>query len=81
MRTRFRSESDEWTTAGLMINSPEALAAIRTVLDERGPVIVEWRHYRGSSAPDRLIFEDFGEFQSWLQARTYAGDSIWVWDF
>ena len=59
MRVRFYCESDGWTTQGRKITDPECLEAIRKVLDEEGPVVVEHWFYRGSCAPDRLVFEDF----------------------
>jgi len=60
-RTRFRSEAEDWTTEGSSINADGKLDAIRRELDHRGPVILEHRHYRGSSAPTRLLFDDFSE--------------------
>ncbi len=80
MKTGFRSEEDGWSTEGANIASPENLSQIRDVLEHTGPIIVEWWHYRGSSAPDRLVFDDYDEFIGWL-ALTMAGDAVWVWDF
>ena len=81
MKTRFRNEADEWTSEGSSITSPEKLQAIKDTLDKKGPIIVEHWHYRGASAPDRLIFEEFDEFQRWLQEKTFAGDAIDVWSW
>jgi hypothetical protein len=80
MRTRWRAEADGWSTAGAVISSAENLAAIRTTVEDHGPIVVEWWHYRGASSPDRLIFEGFDAFSAWL-AGTAAGDAIWVWDW
>jgi hypothetical protein len=80
MKTRWRADDDGWTTDGEKINDPERLAAIRTAIEERGPIIVEWRHYRGSASPSRLVFDEFDEFEAWL-AGTFAGDAFTVWDF
>jgi hypothetical protein len=81
MKTRFRNEADDWNPDGSKITAPEKLEAIRDQLENRGPVIVEHWHYRGSSAPDRLIFEDFEMFSEWLREKTFAGDAIdaWAW--
>jgi hypothetical protein len=73
-------ESDDWGQVGEKINSPESLSLIRNTLEDAGPIIVEWWHYRGSRAPDRLVFEDYESFVAWL-GTTAAGDSIWVWDW
>jgi len=80
VRTTFRHEQDHWSTQGAKIDSEESLAVIRSTIENNGPIIVEWRHYRGSAAPDRLIFDDYDEFLRWL-ATTGAGDDIWAWDF
>jgi hypothetical protein len=55
-------------------------ALVRRTLEESGPIIVEWRHYRGASAPDRLIFDDYGTYASWLE-HVLPGDAVWVWSF
>jgi hypothetical protein len=62
MKTRFRSEDDDWSVEGRKITSPEALDAIRRCLENEGPIIVEHWFYRGSSAPDRAVFNDFDAF-------------------
>jgi hypothetical protein len=79
METRWRIEEDGWSRDGNKINDPDRLHTIREAL-ERGPVIVERRFYRGASAPERMLFEDWDEFRTWLTA-TFAGDSIYVWDY
>lgn len=81
MRTRFRSDEDGWTVSGPNITSPELLDAIRRCLDEAGPVIVEHRFYRGSCAPDQMVFNDFEAFTTYLDAHASAGDAIHVWSF
>src|SRR4029077_8134369 len=85
MKTRFRSEDDGWTPNGLKITTPEAMDAVRRCLDEEGPIIVEhWFYrgfYRGSCAPDRMVFKDFEAFSAYLEANEFAGDAIHVWSF
>ena len=81
MRTRWRSEADGWTTEGAKITDPQNLSLIEDVLRDGGPIIVEHRLYRGASAPNRFIFQDFGKFERWLHEETFAGDSIWVWSY
>jgi hypothetical protein len=76
MKTRFRSEADNWNTDGSKITEPEKLEAIRRTLADEGPILVEHWFYHGASAPERRIFEDFDEFTTWLDANTYAGDAI-----
>lgn len=80
MKARFFSGDDEWTTVGEKITSPACLEKIRAVL-EAAPIIVEHRFYRGASAPNRLVFDDFGEFTKYLHNNASAGDAIYVWNF
>ena len=73
MKTRFRSEDEDWTAKGRKITAPEVLEAIRRCLEDEGPVIVEHGFYRGSCAPDRLVFDSYEEFVEYLDSRTFAG--------
>ena len=81
MKVRFFSEKDEWTTDGAKITSPENLANIKAVLEDEAPIIVEHWFYRGSSAPDRVIFDDFEDFVDYLNEKASAGDMVNVWNF
>jgi len=81
MKTRFRSESDNWSADGTKITEPAKLDAIRRALMDEGPIIVQHWFYHGASAPERLIFDDFDQFQAWLNEHTYAGDAIEVWSW
>lgn len=56
------------------------LETIERALDET-PVIVEHWFYRGSSAPDRIVFDDFEELKTYLTSKTLPGDKIWMWRF
>jgi hypothetical protein len=78
MKARFRCDDDSWSADGLKITAPEALDAIRRCLDEEGPVIVEHWFYRGSCAPDRMVFNDMDGFTSYLDAHASAGDAIHI---
>ena len=81
MKSRFRNDADDWNPDGSKITSPEKLQAIKDTLEDNGPVIVEHWHYRGGCSPDRFIFEDYDEFLTWLQERTFAGDAVDVWSW
>jgi hypothetical protein len=81
MKTRFRNETDGWNSEGSKITAPDKLEAVRHNLENQGPVIVEHWHYRGGSAPTRLIFDDYDEFIRWLHEETFAGDAIDVWSW
>ena len=81
MRIRDFSEADGWTSEGPKIDAPKNLEAIRRVLEKSGPIIVEHWFYRGASAPDRICFDDFEDFEEYLKTRAMAGDIIDVWNF
>jgi hypothetical protein len=75
------NEDDDWTKAGSNILEPEALAKIEQVLERHGPVILEHRFYRGSSAPARLIFDDFDDLVGYVKSRARPGDSFYMWNY
>ena len=81
MRARWIHEGDEWHTDGRSILAPDNLQRIRDVLEQKGPIIVEHWFYRGSSAPDRHVFEDYDDFIEYLNSSAFAGDAIHVWSF
>jgi hypothetical protein len=79
LKARWRAEGDEWGSDGRKIVSSENLTAIREVLENRGCIIVEHWLYRGASAPERKVFDDFDDFLSYLRAHANGGDAIDVW--
>jgi hypothetical protein len=81
MRTRFRSEDDDWRSDGAKITDPNTLQIIRHCLGTDGPIIVEHWFYRGSRAPDRLIFNEAKDFEEYLNLHAFAGDAIHVWNY
>jgi hypothetical protein len=78
---KVRVETDDWTPDGRKILSAENLAIIRKTLEDEGPIIVEHWFYRGSRAPDRLIFDDFDLFVQHLQTNSAIGDAFHVWSY
>ncbi|WNG44850.1 hypothetical protein F0U60_12660 [Archangium minus] len=75
------SEADMWSESGARITDARVLEELHRVLEEEGALIVEHRFYRGSSAPDRMIFSDFDELTTYLQERTKPGDSFYIWSY
>lgn len=78
-KARWRAERDDWRSDGHKIVSSENLTAIRDVLENRGCIIVEHWLYRGASAPERRVFDDFDEFLNYIKTSTYGGDAVDVW--
>lgn len=79
VKSRWRDESDNWTKKASKIVDLSKLKAIEHVLETKGCIIVEHWIYRGSSAPNRLIFDDFDDFYQYLKTKTNAGDQIDAW--
>lgn len=79
--TTTPDDGNGWSTTGRNILSPDRLAAIRKVLEDKGPVIVEHWFYYGSRAPDRLVFDDYDQFVEYLKTKAGPGDALYVWDF
>jgi hypothetical protein len=74
-------ESDDWQDWGNNILAPEKLAKIEKVVENLGPIILEHWFYRGGSAPDRLIFEDYESVRNYLGTRVAPGDAIHIWNY
>jgi hypothetical protein len=75
------NEDDDWSESGKSILSQENLEKFRHVLKEEGPLIIEHRLYRRSSAPQRLIFDEYDELIGYLQSRARPGDSFYAWSY
>jgi hypothetical protein len=69
-----------WAADGANILDRETLTRIEETL-ERAPIIVEHWFYYGSRAPDRLIFDDYKDFQEYLAEKARPGDAFHIWDF
>lgn len=74
------SEADDWSTTGANILAPQLLDRVRTILEQQ-PIIVEHGLYRGSSAPLRLIFEEYEDFLDYLNSHAKPGDRFLIWGF
>jgi len=74
-------DGNDWSAEGRNILSPERMAAIRKVLEEKGPVIVEHWFYYGSRSPHRLVFEAYDDVVEYLKTKARPGDALHVWDY
>jgi hypothetical protein len=80
-RTPYRERmSDEWTITGAVLDNV-ALAALRPILEDESPVIVEHRFYRGASAPHRFLVERHEDLVAYVRERGRPGDSFYFWVF
>jgi len=79
MKTRFRSDADNWSTDGSKITSPEKLNIISEVIEKTGPVLVKHWFYRLACAPEYKVFDDYEEFEKYLYQEANAGDAIDIW--
>lgn len=70
----------EWGSEGRKINTPENRAVIRQVL-EKGPIIVEHWLYCGGRCPERKVFDNFEQFEEYLNNEAKPGDAFHIWDF
>jgi uncharacterized SAM-dependent methyltransferase len=71
---------DHWSKTGTSILAPELLTEVRNVL-ERQPIILEHRFYQGSSAPLRLIFDEYEDFLNHLKSSARPGDHVLIWGY
>jgi hypothetical protein len=74
-------DDSEWSSERHNILSPDRLSAIREVLENSGPIIVEHWFYYGSCSPDRIVFDDYDKFLDYLNAKARPGDALYVWSF
>lgn len=72
--------ADEWGKEASNILVEDKLALIRQTL-EQSPIIVEHWFYCRGCAPDRLVFDDYEQFEEYLKSKVAPGDSIWTWRF
>jgi hypothetical protein len=79
MKNRVRHEGGKGCGEGSTITAPEKLAAIRSVLDGEGPILVEHWFYRAGRGPRQLVFDEFEPFVAYLREKTRPGDAIDVW--
>lgn len=71
----------DWTNASTPITDAATLDAIAAILEAEEPVILEHRHYYGSRAPTRIIFEDARAFREHVARQTRPGDALYVWSY
>lgn len=73
--------TDVWSSRYPSILMDSTLASVRHFLESVCPLIVEHKHYRGASAPTRLVFDDADEFEQYLKAHSVPGDLYRIWRY
>jgi len=73
-------DGNNWADRGQNFLSPDRLAKIKATCEAQ-PIIVEHWFYYGSRAPDRFVFDDFDDFQEYINANARPGDLVYVWGF
>jgi hypothetical protein len=77
---RIMPDADDWSKTSANILGPEMLTEVRSVLEQQ-PIILEHRLYRASTAPLRLIFEEYEDFLVHLTFRANPGDHLLIWGY
>jgi hypothetical protein len=72
--------TDDWSTTGVNILEPEVLVRVRSLLEQQA-IILEHRLYRASSAPLRLIFDDYEDFLTHVKSSARPGDHFLIWGY
>jgi hypothetical protein len=75
----IRTEIDGWTIAGEKFGTSEQLAAIKTVIEREGPVVLEHKFLRGGRGPHIAAFDDEELLLEYLAEHAHAGDKVSVW--
>ena len=72
------AEADDWRVDGAKITSeiPKLEGAL-----ERTVLILEHWFYRGSKAPKRTFWEEFGDLKQYLETEVHPGDLLYFWEF
>lgn len=73
-------EDDNWQTNGKKVTSEENLKNIESTLEEDCIIVEHW-FYRGASAPDRLVFDSYKNFEEYINEKIRPGDAIYIWKF
>lgn len=70
----------KWGHDAPNVLAPETLAAIKRAF-EGSSLIVEHHFLFGSRAPDSFVFDDFEDFEEYVQEKVRPGDDLWFWRY
>ncbi len=79
-KDRFFSAADNWQEGLPAISEESRIQPIKEAFARERLLLIEHWFYRGGSAPNRIVFDDFEMFEDYLKERCSAGDSIHVFD-
>src|SRR5687768_4728898 len=72
---------DDWLEDAHPKIDDELISKLQQIIRDESAVIVEHKHYRGSRAPDRFVFDDPDALSRYVTESIRAGDVVYVWKF
>lgn len=73
--------TDIWSKKIRAVTDPELRGKLIKEMEDRGPVIVEHRFYRGASGPMWTVISDIEELDLMIEKHSRLGDDFWFWSF
>ena len=75
----FVAESDDWADRGESILQPDILARVKHGITNDGPIVIWHKFYRAARGGEAVAFNEWEQFEEYLDANTHPGDKIAIW--